>query len=92
MQLTSISLKGGAVSGLRGKNTSAKVMVTARRKTGMTPNLATHTHTHSKNKLDNIIYLELQQTQGYLRILRMMSQTRTKQNNFILYCKFFLSC
>ncbi|KAJ0004173.1 hypothetical protein NQD34_010387, partial [Periophthalmus magnuspinnatus] len=38
--LTSISLKGGGVSGLRGKNTSARVIVRASRNTGITPNLA----------------------------------------------------
>lgn len=40
LELTSTSLKGGLVSELRGKNTSTKVIVRARKKTGMTPNLA----------------------------------------------------
>lgn len=37
--LTSVSWKGGGVSVARGKNTSTKVMVSARIKVGMTPNL-----------------------------------------------------
>lgn len=37
--LTSVSWIGGGVSEARGKNTSTKVMVSARIKVGMTPNL-----------------------------------------------------
>uniref|UniRef100_H3C3W8 Uncharacterized protein n=1 Tax=Tetraodon nigroviridis TaxID=99883 RepID=H3C3W8_TETNG len=40
VELTSTSLKGGLVSELRGKNTSTRVIVRARKKTGITPNLA----------------------------------------------------
>lgn len=61
LELTSTSLKGGVVSELRGKNTSTKVIVRARKKTGITPNLADKSKHHTEAFLIGFVLIMFDQ-------------------------------
>lgn len=81
-ELTSTSLKGGVVSELRGKNTSTKVMVRARKKTGITPNLADRPKHQSQAFLIELFLSCLINLSNRWRVHKTHEEKQFNANNF----------